>query len=262
METPQTPWIDTHCHLYVQEFDADRPAMIARAVEAGVGGFYLPNIDSGSLAAMNALAYAFPDLAFPMIGLHPCSVKENVEEELALVESELKTGHYHGVGETGIDLYWDTTFRAAQIEAFSRQIEWARAYDLPVIIHSRESQDLTIDLVREQQDGTLRGIFHCFSGTLEQALAIHELGFKIGIGGVVTYKKTDLPDVLPSVPRDMIVLETDAPYLAPVPFRGKRNESSYLPIVGRRVAECLGITPEDVARITSANSMQVFRKKP
>ncbi len=262
METAHTPWIDTHSHLYVEEFDADRPAMIARAVEAGVGRVYLPNIDSGSLAAMNALADAYPDLAFPMIGLHPCSVKENVEDELALVESELKTGRYHGVGETGIDLYWDTTFRAAQIEAFSRQIEWAKAYDLPVIIHSRESQDLTIDLVREQQDGTLRGIFHCFSGTREQALAIHDLGFMIGIGGVVTYKKTDLPDVLPGVPRDMIVLETDAPYLAPVPYRGKRNESSYLPVIGRKVAECLGLTPEEVARITSANSLRVFRKKP
>jgi len=260
MESEQITWTDTHCHLYVEEFDNDRETMMERALGEGVDRLFLPNIDRSSLEAMKAMARTWPGHVFPMAGLHPCSVKADFEEELAIVEAELRTGQYHGVGETGIDLYWDTTFREQQVISFSRQIEWAKAYDLPVIIHSRESQDLTISLVREQQDGTLRGIFHCFSGTLEQALEIHDLGFMIGIGGVSTYKKTDLPDVLPKVPREMIVLETDAPYLSPVPYRGKRNEPAYLPVIGRRLAEILGITPEEAARQTNANSRLVFRK--
>lgn len=236
--------------------------MLHRALEAGVTRFYLPNIDRESLPAMNALADAFPAQAFPMIGLHPCSVNASVAEALAWVEAELRTGRYVGIGETGIDLYWDTTFRKEQIDSFARQIAWAKAFDLPVIIHSREALDLTISLVREQQDGGLRGIFHCFSGTLREALDIHALGFMIGIGGVVTYKKSGLPDILPRLPREMLVLETDAPYLAPVPFRGKRNESAYLPFIGRKVAESLGIEPHEVARLTTDNSARVFQKKP
>lgn len=261
METSQLHWTDTHCHLYVQEFDEDREAMVTRALSAGVDRLMLPNIDVESIPGMWSLVNKYPEHCFPMMGLHPCSVKENFEDILARMEVELKSGAYAGVGETGIDLYWDTTFKKEQIIAFETQISWARAMDLPVIIHSRESLDLTIEVIANQQDGRLKGIFHCFSGEVEQVRKIERLGFKVGIGGVVTYKKAGLAELLPHIPLTMMVLETDSPYLAPVPNRGKRNEPAYIPLVAARMSEVLGISLLDLSRVTSENAASVFGKK-
>jgi TatD DNase family protein len=221
----------------------------------------LPNIDAQSIPGMLKLVKAYPGHCFPMIGLHPCSVKENHVEVLDQMEPELNSGGYIGVGETGIDLFWDTTFKQQQIEAFERQIGWAKRFRLPVIIHSRESLDLTIEVIERHHDQDLKGIFHCFSGTQEQINRIEKLGFKVGIGGVVTFKKAGLAEMLTQIPLSMMVLETDAPYLAPVPYRGKRNEPSYLGLVGQKIADVLGMPLEEVARITSSNAESVYGKK-
>ena len=196
-----------------------------------------------------------------MIGLHPCSVNENYSQVLDQMKEELISGKYVGVGETGVDLYWDTTFRDQQIEAFEWQIKWAKEFELPVIIHSRESLDLNIEIIRKHQNGHLKGIFHCFGGSLEQGMHIHELGFKVGIGGILTFKKTDLMDVLPNLPRDIFVLETDSPYLAPVPHRGKRNEPAFLLLIANRLAEVLGISLSELSELTNSNAEAVFNKK-
>ncbi|MBP6680970.1 MAG: TatD family hydrolase, partial [Saprospiraceae bacterium] len=192
---------------------------------------------------------------------HPCSVKDNFAEVLDQMEPELNSGSYIGVGETGIDLFWDTTFKVKQIEAFERQIGWAKKFRLPVIIHSRESLDLSIEVIEQHFDQDLKGIFHCFSGTQEQINRIERLGFKVGIGGVATFKKAGLAEMLAQIPLSMMVLETDAPYLAPVPYRGKRNEPSYLGLVGQKIADVLGMPLEEVARITSCNAESVYGKK-
>ncbi len=196
-----------------------------------------------------------------MSGLYTCSAKEKHVEVLDQMEPELNSGGYIGVGETGIDLFWDTTFKQQQIEAFERQIGWAKRFRLPVIIHSRESLDLTIEVIERHHDQDLKGIFHCFSGTQEQINRIEKLGFKVGIGGVVTFKKAGLAEMLTQIPLSMMVLETDAPYLAPVPYRGKRNEPSYLGLVGQKIADVLGMPLEEVARITSSNAESVYGKK-
>jgi TatD DNase family protein len=261
METAQFKWIDTHCHLYVAEFDEDRTEMVNRALNSGVQKMMLPNIDTQSIPGMWKLVNAYPGQCFPMIGLHPCSVKENFMEVLDQMETELQSQAYIGVGETGVDLFWDTTFKNQQIEAFERQIGWAKKHHLPVIIHSRESQDLTIEVIERHYDQDLKGIFHCFSGNQEQIDRIEKLGFKVGIGGVVTFKKAGLEEMLSQIPLSMIVLETDSPYLAPVPYRGKRNEPSYLSLIGQKIAEVTGLSLEEVARITSANAEAVYGKK-
>jgi len=251
-------FIDTHTHLYDAQFDEDRPEMIARALAAGVERMYLPNCDSGTLAAMQQLCAAFPDHCFPMMGLHPCSVKEDYKKELELVQHELKTGKYVGVGEVGLDYHWDTTFVAEQQEAFRLQIDWAIALNLPIVIHTRKSLEDGIAIVREKQQGNLKGIFHCFGGTVEEAKAIIELGLYIGIGGVLTFKNTDLAKTLSEIDLQHIVLETDAPYLAPVPYRGKRNESAYIPLIAHKLAEIKNCPVETVAAITSENARKIF----
>lgn len=261
METAQFKWIDTHCHLYVAEFDHDRGEMIRRALDSGVHKMMLPNIDVQSIPGMMELVNAFPGRCFPMIGLHPCSVKGDFKQVLDSMEQELASGTFFGVGETGIDLFWDTTFKQQQIEAFERQIGWAKKWRLPVIIHSRESLDLTIEVIERHHDQDLKGIFHCFSGTKEQIDRIEALGFKVGIGGVVTFKKAGLAEILTQIPLSMMVLETDAPYLAPVPYRGKRNEPSYLDLIGQKIADVLDMPLEEVARITSENAEAVYGKK-
>jgi TatD DNase family protein len=261
METSQLHWIDTHCHLYVEEFDADRHKMMERALEAGVMQLMLPNIDLSSVASMHRLVEQFPRHCFPMMGLHPCSVKADYQAVLMDMKNLLDQGDYAGIGETGVDLYWDTTFRSEQIEAFEQQIGWAKEKQLPVIIHSRESLDLNIGIIRKHQDGRLKGIFHCFGGTYEQAKEIADIGFHIGIGGVITYKKSDLSDVVRRVPTNLLVLETDSPYLAPVPFRGKRNEPAYIPVIASRLATALSMSLDEVARLTSQNAREVFEKK-
>jgi len=251
-------FIDTHTHLYDAQFDEDRPEMIARALAAGVERMYLPNCDSGTLAAMQQLCTAFPNHCFPMMGLHPCSVKEDYKKELELVQHELETGKYIGVGEIGLDYHWDTTFVAEQQEAFRLQIDWAIALNLPIVIHTRKSLEDGIAIVREKQQGNLKGIFHCFGGTVEEAKAIIELGFYMGIGGVLTFKNTDLPKTLSEIDLQHIVLETDAPYLAPVPYRGKRNESAYIPLIAHKLAEIKNCPVETVAAITSENARKIF----
>lgn len=261
---------DTHTHLYLPEFDSDREAVIRAAMEKNILRFFLPNIDSSSIAGMLELVKNYPDRMFPMIGLHPCSVNNNTEKELNLVESYLKSGpgagmNWAAIGEIGIDLYWDKTFVPQQEAAFRKQIDWAVEYRLPVVIHSRNSlseiYDILVD-IRNKKPFTskyIRGIFHCFSGTLGQAEKIIEYGgFKFGIGGVVTFKNSGLDKLLEQISPEHIVLETDAPYLAPVPFRGKRNEPAMLITIAEKISEIKKIPLEEVGKITTANAREVF----
>ncbi len=250
--------IDTHAHLYLHEFDEDRDQMMERALESGVSHFFLPHIDRYSTAALLQLEADYPHQCHAMMGLHPCSVKEDVEEALAHVRSWLEKRPFCAVGEIGLDLYWDKTWWEQQQEAFRRQIRWAKEFGMPIAIHSRDAMDACIDIVKKEKDDRLNGVFHCFSGTLEQARQIIELGFYMGIGGVATYKNGGLDQVIPHTGLEWVVLETDAPYLTPVPHRGKRNESAYLTLIARRVAQLAGTTPEEVADVTSRNALELF----
>lgn len=251
--------VDTHTHLFAEEFDNDRAAMVQRAIDHGVNRLLLPNIDSTSLQAMKQLAEAYPQNCLPMMGLHPCSVKEDYKEELALVEKELFSDYkYYGVGEIGLDLYWDKTFYPQQKEAFIQQIKWAIQLNLPVSIHTREATDEAIEILSSADLQDARGVFHCFTGTAEQAEKIISLGFHLGIGGVVTFKNTTLREVLAPVDLKHIVFETDSPYLAPVPFRGKRNESAYVLHLAEKLAEVKNISVEEVAKITTQNAASIF----
>jgi len=252
---------DTHAHLYSRKFDSDRPDMIRRAVAAGVTRMYLPNIDAESIAGMLALEASFPEHCFAMMGLHPCSVQpDTYEQELALVEKWLGDRRWAGIGETGIDLYWDKTTLGIQQAAFARQCEWAKELDLPIIIHSREANREALEVVKSAQDGRLRGIFHCFSGTLEEAQEMIGLGFMLGVGGTITYPKSTLPEVLRQVPLEHIVLETDAPYLPPVPHRGKRNESAFIRHVADMLSESKVLPLAQIARETTANAQRMFKQ--
>lgn len=251
-------FIDTHAHLYSRKFDQDRAEMVQRALEAKVTRLYLPNIDSESIQPMLELEAAFPDHCFAMMGLHPSSVKEDYERELATVEQWLGQRAWAGIGETGIDLYWDKTTLDIQQKSFARHIEWAKDLGRPIIIHSRESNRECLDLVRKGQDGRLRGIFHCFSGTLEEAQEMIGLGFMLGIGGTLTYPKSELPDILRQIPLEHIVLETDAPYLPPVPHRGKRNESAYVRLVAMALSEAKVLPLAQIAKVTTENALRMF----
>ncbi|HEY4207234.1 MAG TPA: TatD family hydrolase [Puia sp.] len=250
--------IDTHCHLYNKEFAQDIDAVIQRAEKEGVEKFYLPAVDSESHEAQIALQDRLPDRCIGMMGLHPTSVKADFEDELKLVEDWLEKRAWAAVGEIGLDFYWDRTYEKEQYLAFHRQIEWALHYKLPIVIHSRESMQESIGVVREHQKGALGGIFHCFTGNYEAARQIIDLGLYLGIGGVLTYKNAGLAEVLKDVPLEHLVLETDAPYLSPVPFRGKRNESSYLQYIVAKLAEVKGVSVEEVARITTGNAQKIF----
>jgi TatD DNase family protein len=251
-------FIDSHVHLYDEQFHADQEAMITRALSSRVDRMYMPNCDSSTVAPMLAIADKWKENCFPMMGLHPCYVKDNYKEELENVADWLKKRKFYAVGEIGIDKYWELTHIDQQIEAFEAQIDLALQYKLPIVIHSRESTRDCIEVVREKQNGSLRGVFHCFSGTLGEANEIVQLGFFLGIGGVVTFKKSSLVEVVNEIGLDSIVLETDAPYLAPVPYRGKRNESSYIPLIAERVAEIKDIPIQEVAAITTRNSEKLF----
>lgn len=253
--------IDTHAHLYHKQFDPDREDMLARALEAGVTKLFLPNVDHESIAAMDALAAAHPDRCFAMMGLHPCSVGEDNSEAMEEVERLLRTGRYCAVGEIGIDLYWDKTFLAQQQQVFRQQVRWAKELRLPIAIHCRESFDEVITIVEEENDASLTGVFHCFTGHAEQARRVIALGgFCLGIGGVVTYPKGGLFETMREVGAEHCVLETDAPYLAPVPYRGKRNESAYLPHIATRLAEATGLTVEAIGAITTRNAELLFQR--
>ena len=250
--------IDTHCHLYHKEFAKDIDEVIQRAEKEGVEKFYLPAIDSHCQEALLGLEARYPGRCIGMTGLHPCNVKDDHFTELRFVEAELGRRRWVAVGEIGLDFYWDRTFEKEQYGAFRRQIEWALHYDIPIVIHSRESMKECIGVVREFQNGRLRGVFHCFGGDARAAGEIAELGFYLGIGGVITYKNSGLGEALQGVPMESLVLETDSPYLAPAPYRGKRNESSYLRYVVERLAEVKGLPVEEVAAATSENARRLF----
>ena len=254
--------IDTHAHLYAKAFENDRAAMIERAKAAGVQQFLLPNIDEASIAGTLELEAAYPGRCFPMMGLHPCSVKENYQEDLAWVRKWLDQRDFIAIGEIGIDLYWDKTFIEEQKAAFLQQVEWALEFDRPIVVHARESLDLLIDLVTEVGDANLRGVFHCFTGNVAQAEAIIELGLYLGIGGVLTFKNGGVDKTLAEISLERIILETDAPYLAPIPYRGKRNESAYVQEVAVKLASIKGLSLASIASITSENAQKLFNLPP
>lgn len=251
-------FIDTHTHLYLEEFDADRSEMLSRAIQAGVGIFLLPNIDKASLPAMLSLCDAWPDHCLPMIGLHPTSVKDDYENELSLIDQQLSKRKFFAIGEIGIDLYWDKTHLEQQQIVFRHQLKIAKALHLPVAIHMRNSFEQVFAILREEADSSLRGVFHCFSGSIQQAKRVTEIGFLLGIGGVVTFKNSGLQEVIKETSLEHLVLETDAPFLAPDPFRGKRNESSYIPIIAEKIASLKNIPLSEVAAITTENATVLF----
>jgi len=249
---------DTHTHLYSDEFDEDRHEMIQRAIEVGVSRFFIPAIDSAYTQSMYDLEQHYPENIFLMMGLHPTHVKENYLEELQHVEEELAKRKFVAIGEIGIDLYWDKTHLPQQQEAFRRQIQLAKKYKLPIVIHCREAFDEIFEILEEEKSPELYGIFHCFSGTYEQALQAISYNMKLGIGGVVTFKNGKIDQFLNQIDLQNIVLETDSPYLAPVPFRGKRNESSYLINVVDKLAQIYGVSANEIAAATTANSIEIF----
>jgi len=251
------PYIDTHAHLYLPEFDHDRDRVIDIAVHKGVKKILLPNIDSSSIGPMNMLASAYPGVCYPMMGLHPTSVKEGYREELGIIESELVKGQYIGVGEIGIDLYWDKQHLREQCLAFSYQLDLSITFNLPVIIHARESFSEIIEILQGYRKKGLKGIFHAFTGTPDIALQVIEMGFLLGIGGILTYKNSTLPDVIRETNLQHLVLETDSPYLAPVPFRGKRNESGYIPYIAEVIKQIKNVPLDEVAGITTQNVLDL-----
>ena len=250
--------IDTHCHLYLEEFKTDIDAVIERAQQQGVLKFYLPAIDSGVIPDMLGLEAKYPGICIPMMGLHPCSVKENYRVELAVAEEWLNKRPFAAVGEIGLDFYWDKTFVKEQNEAFAIQMQWALDKGMPIVIHTRNALDETIEAVKPFAAKGLRGIFHCFGGNAVVAKQVVDMGFYLGIGGVITYKNAGLAEALENTGIENLVLETDSPYLTPVPYRGKRNESSYLQYILTRLAEIKKLPIEEVAAITTANAQKIF----
>jgi len=250
--------IDTHTHIYDHQFSLDRNETVQRALEAGVGMMLLPNVDASTIAPMLELHEQFPDCTRVMMGLQPEEVKEDYMTVLAVMEKELERNIYIGVGEVGLDFYWDSTFEKQQLDAFETQLDWAKQLHLPLSIHCRNAFDKMIKILENEQDGGLRGIMHCFTGTEEEAKIYLELGFHLGLGGVTTYKNCGVKDFLPRLPLDRIVLETDAPYLAPVPCRGKRNEPAFLVHTAQKIAEILQIPYNELVNAVSANTNSLF----
>jgi TatD DNase family protein len=250
--------IDTHTHLYVEEFQKDIADVIDRAEKESVTKFFLPAIDSAETNSMLELERKFPGKCFTMAGLHPCSVKENYKDELNKVEHLLMQRKFAAIGETGLDFYWDKTFIKEQYESLQIQAEWALQYKIPLVLHTRNAMQKTINVIRSYKGKGLTGIFHCFGGTQQNARDIIDQNFFLGIGGVVTYKNSGLAEILKDIDLNHIVLETDAPYLTPVPFRGKRNESSYLKYIAQKIAEIKNISIEEVAEQTTKNAEKIF----
>ncbi len=250
---------DTHTHLYSKEFDTERTILIQKAIDSGISRMFMPNVDSDSIPGMFLVEKQFPENCFAMMGLHPCSVGSNYQQELQVVEYWLNKRKFVAIGEIGIDLYWDKTFIAQQQDAFRMQIQLAKKHELPYVIHARNSFDEVMEIVSEFKNDHLKAIFHCFSGTIEQAEQIVEMkNFKLGIGGVVTFKNSGLDKVVEAIDLKHLVLETDAPYLAPVPFRGKTNQPEYLLVVAQKIAEIKNISLEEVVEVTTQNSVDVF----
>lgn len=250
--------IDTHAHIYASEFDNDRDEVVKRALEQGIDRILLPNIDLESIEPMLKTEAAYPEVCRSMMGLHPCYVDGNVEQTLEIIRGWFEKHNFIAVGEIGIDLYWDKTFRAEQEMAFVTQLNWAKEMNLPVVIHTRDSIEETLTLLRQEQDGSLRGVFHCFGGSVEEAQAINELGFHLGLGGVSTFKNGGMDKVIPHLDMNWVILETDCPYLAPVPHRGKRNEPAYTSLVAARVAELRGESLEVIDTLTTKNAEALF----
>lgn len=251
--------IDTHAHLYAEEFDTDRPQVLQRAREAGVKRIILPNVDSGSLERMLDLEASCPEYCFAAIGVHPTSIKENYREELAVVERELKRRQWIAIGEIGTDLYWDKSFIQQQQDAFAQQLQWSLDYELPVIIHVRDSFEVTFEVLEQFRGKGLRGIFHSFTGSVEHAHTIQEFGtFYLGINGIITFRNSGLRETVGLLSPHKLVIETDAPYLAPVPYRGKRNESSYTKLIVSQLADVFGIPIDEIIHITTKNAETMF----
>jgi TatD DNase family protein len=252
-------FIDTHCHLYLPDFNNDIEAIFMRAETAGIEKFFLPSIDSSFINDLLQMEETYPEKCFAMAGLHPCSVIQNSLQELDQFYELLEKKSFVAIGEIGLDFYWSTDFETQQYEAFEIQMEWALQKKLPIVIHTRNAMQETIDFVKPFADKGLRGIFHCFGGSYANAEQIIDMNFYLGIGGVLTYKKSGLDEVVRKINMEHLVLETDAPYLTPVPYRGKRNESSYIKIIAEKLAEIKNISVEEVAAITTANAEKIFR---
>jgi TatD DNase family protein len=250
--------IDTHSHLFLPEFDQDRKESMERAIAAGVEKIILPNVDASTLDALRQMTKDYPEHCYPLWGLHPGSVKENYKDELAIVRECLETEMCYGVGEIGLDFYWDKRFTKEQTEAFDTQIKWAAEKDLPIVIHLRESYNEVIEIIKSNLQLGIRGIFHCFTGNVEQANEITDMGFLLGIGGIVTFKNSGLDKTLSALKPEHLVIETDSPYLAPTPYRGKRNESAYARIIAQKIANIYQISLEKVEQISTQNAIQVF----
>lgn len=253
--------IDTHAHIYASEFEGESKAIVDAALLAGVTKILMPNIDRHSIDPMLSLASAYPGICYPMMGLHPCYVKDDYQEQLSIISKAFSEHTFLAVGEIGTDLYWDKSHWDQQVEAFHYQCELALRHDLPIVIHCRESIDETIAMVASCSGRGLKGVFHCFTGSVDQAMQIAEEGFYLGLGGVSTFKNGGMDQVIPHLPKDRIVLETDAPYLAPAPMRGKRNEPAFLSHICRKVAEYLRLTTDEVTALTTANANRLFFSK-
>lgn len=251
--------IDTHSHIYSKEFNGEYAETVKRAIDKGVEKIIFPNIDSSSIRLMLDLVDRFPDICYPLIGVHPTSINEEYEEELELVEYWMTKRKFWGIGEIGIDLYWDKTFVDEQVFAFRYQLRLAKLHNLPVSIHTRESFDLVYDILKEEYTPDMRGVFHAFTGTSEQAKLILDMGFKIGVGGIVTFKNSGVDKMLAGLDISNLILETDSPYLAPTPMRGKRNETSYIVYVAEKLAEIYNIPVSLVADITTKNARDLFQ---
>jgi len=252
--------IDTHTHLYSKDFDEDRDEVIVKAINSGVDKFFLPNIDLESIEGMEMLTNKYPDNCFQMMGLHPCSVEKNYKAVLSKMRNHLDTNKYIAVGEIGMDLYWDKTLKNEQADALKIQVEWAKEMNLPVVIHVRDAFDELFEVLSPLNDDSLTGVFHCFTGNIEQAhTALNYGGFKLGLGGVLTFKNSGLDKVVEQLNMEHFVLETDSPYLAPTPFRGKRNESHYVNLVAEKLASIKQISLEDVDAITTKNALDLFK---
>lgn len=251
-------FIDTHCHLYDEAFDGDREQAVQRAIDAGVALMLLPDIDSSSTERLDALYSREPSHFLRMAGLHPTSVKDDYEAELAHVRGRLERGGFVAVGEIGMDLYWDRTYEEQQREVLRRQMLWAEEFNLPVALHIRKAHNEVFGLLRDLNRSTYRGVMHCFGGSLQEAQRAVEMGFMLGIGGVVTFKNATMAEVARTMPLDRLLLETDAPYLSPVPHRGQRNESAYIPLIAQKIADLRDITVAEVAERTTANARALF----
>jgi len=250
--------VDTHAHLYDEQFDGDRDAAVARAVDAGVERMLIPNVDAQTVQPLLNVCRQYPDRCFPMLGLHPTSVDEDFEQQLEIIGAYLDKTEVAAIGEIGIDLYWDKQYFGQQLEAFRAQIGWARKYKLPLSIHCRKSYNEIISVLKREQDGSLTGVFHCFPGNARQAEEVTKLGFMLGVGGVVTYKNAEMAAVVQHISIEHILTETDAPYLSPAPFRGKRNESAYINHIVQKIAELKSMSVIEVAEATNANAKRIF----